>query len=402
MRIKGVLFLLTLVSYSFAQSADERIKERIDSLKLTIETQYNDEVRSAVYELIGNFGGKTSKAISQYLIYKEELDSVFAANNTPREFALAAVSLTYFNAFYDDDTGCEGPFKMRYNVAKSIGLHISNYVDERRNVLKAADAFCKELNSIYFKSDDWRVAYAVYCSGTIEWQKAKMNSEDMENDFWLINGFLPTVHKAAYPMLIAANYIADYYWVHGIEVNVKQIKTQVVEIKKYTTLNQLAHKLNLDVDTLRQLNPIYKKDIIPESHKQYTLVLPAYKVEEFIALGDEVYNYTKAEEVVKPDQVILEPVNSNKEPEVKQEETKTAEIAKKQLIYRVKKGDYLGLIADLYDCRISEIRSWNGIRGNIIDINQKLVIFIDEADYNKYKHINTMTAVEKRRAAAMD
>ena len=132
------------------------------------------------------------------------------------------------------------------------------------------------------------------------------------------------------------------------------------------------------------------------------MVLPAYKVEEFIALGDEVYNYTKAEEVVKPDQVILEPVNSNKEPEVKQEETKTAEIAKKQLIYRVKKGDYLGLIADLYDCRISEIRSWNGIRGNIIDINQKLVIFIDEADYNKYKHINTMTAVEKRRAAAMD
>lgn len=402
MRIRVFFILISFSGLAIAQSNDENIQQRIDSLKLNIETQYNEDVRSAVYELIGNFGGKTSKAISQYLIHKEELDSIFITNNTPQEFALAALSLTYFNPFFDDETGCEGPFKMRYNVAKSGGLHISNYVDERRDLLKSAEAFCKELNQIYFKADDWKTAYTVYCSGIIEWQKAKLNSADMENDFWLINSFLPTVYKAAYPKLIAANYIAKYYWVHGIEVDVNQSETKEVVIEKYTTLYQLATKLEMDYDLLKKLNPIYKKDIVPESLRQYRVVLPKEKADLFAELGEEVYNYEKPEEVVNPEQVVLEPVGSDKDPEVKEEIEEPAKPVTKQLVYRVKKGDYLGLIADIYDCRISDIRRWNSLRSTRIDVNQRLVIIKNQENYDKYKNVNSLTMAQKKSLAAKD
>ena len=56
----------------------------------------------------------------------------------------------------------------------------------------------------------------------------------------------------------------------------------------------------------------------------------------------------------------------------------------------VKKGEFLGSIATMYDVSVGQLRSWNGISGNLIKEGQTLVI------YDKTKQIATETkAVEK-------
>jgi len=43
--------------------------------------------------------------------------------------------------------------------------------------------------------------------------------------------------------------------------------------------------------------------------------------------------------------------------------------------YRVKSGDYLGKIARKFDVRVSQIKSWNGLRSNNLKIGQRLTIY---------------------------
>jgi len=41
----------------------------------------------------------------------------------------------------------------------------------------------------------------------------------------------------------------------------------------------------------------------------------------------------------------------------------------------VRSGETLGGIAARYRCRVSDLRDWNGIRGNLIRVGQKLVVY---------------------------
>ena len=65
----------------------------------------------------------------------------------------------------------------------------------------------------------------------------------------------------------------------------------------------------------------------------------------------------------------------------------------------VKKGDGLLLIADLFDCRVSDIRKWNGMKKDNIFKGQKLKIKVPKNKAAVYKKINTMTTAQKKKLA---
>ena len=53
-------------------------------------------------------------------------------------------------------------------------------------------------------------------------------------------------------------------------------------------LGQVASTLNIPIETLRDLNPQYKLDIIPATKRSYALRLPARYTSEFIANEKEI------------------------------------------------------------------------------------------------------------------
>ena len=52
----------------------------------------------------------------------------------------------------------------------------------------------------------------------------------------------------------------------------------------------------------------------------------------------------------------------------------------KTIIYEVKRGDYLGKIADEYNCKVKDIIMWNDKKNTNIKTGDRLKIYVD-ADY---------------------
>jgi membrane-bound lytic murein transglycosylase D len=68
-------------------------------------------------------------------------------------------------------------------------------------------------------------------------------------------------------------------------------KTDTVMVNKNVHLEQVAEVVGINIDLLRSLNPMYRRDIIPGATEAYALRLPLTEVGKFIELQDSVYNY---------------------------------------------------------------------------------------------------------------
>ena len=124
-------------------------------------------------------------------------------------------------------------------------------------------------------------------------------------------------------------------------------------------LGQIASTIDIPIETLRQLNPQYKLDIIPATTKPYTLVLPQRNITQYIANEPAIF--------AKDSAYLKEYINP-------------ANIEKKRAqgsgtIYIVKKGDTLGHIARRYHVTTSQLMRWNNIRNpRTLRIGQRLRI----------------------------
>ena len=57
------------------------------------------------------------------------------------------------------------------------------------------------------------------------------------------------------------------------------------------------------------------------------------------------------------------------------------------IYYTVKSGDVVGLIADWFDVRTSDLQYWNNIKRNMIRVGQKLVIYVPKAKADHYRAV---------------
>jgi membrane-bound lytic murein transglycosylase D len=107
------------------------------------------------------------------------------------------------------------------------------------------------------------------------------------------------------------------------------------------------------VSEVAQLNPQYRKELIPGGvDGGWPLVLSVDAVGPFLAALPEALEW-----------------ETDRTPEVSFEPEVT--------VYRVKSGDVLGTIAGKHGVSIRELRSWNGLRGDMIRVGQKLYIHAD-------------------------
>jgi LysM repeat protein len=61
------------------------------------------------------------------------------------------------------------------------------------------------------------------------------------------------------------------------------------------------------------------------------------------------------------------------------------------LVYSVKKDDNLGYISQWFHCKVSEIRRWNELNGNFIDIDQELLVYVHKNDFADFVRFNYLS-----------
>jgi membrane-bound lytic murein transglycosylase D len=163
------------------------------------------------------------------------------------------------------------------------------------------------------------------------------------------------------PAFLATMYIFEYAEEHGFQPphpRTTYFETDTIHPKKMLTFEQISQVTGVEKEMLQFLNPSYKLDVIPfVEDESYSLRLPRNRTGLFVNNEEAIYGYAQALEE-------------------KKEETSPSLVQPESTVrYRVRRGDYLGKIAERYGVGVSQIKRWNNMRSNNLRIGQRLIIY---------------------------
>jgi membrane-bound lytic murein transglycosylase D len=136
-------------------------------------------------------------------------------------------------------------------------LTVNRFVDERRDPIKASEAAAKLLKHNYERLGNWPMAVTAYNHGTAGMLRAKEEMGGYEAVFESYNGPLfKFASRNFYSEFLAARHVAKNHtqYFSDVRLNRTQEAREVVT-KGQTSIAELSRRYEVDLDTLRTLNP---------------------------------------------------------------------------------------------------------------------------------------------------
>jgi membrane-bound lytic murein transglycosylase D len=367
---------------------DEEVSFNLDTdllksrlVKLDAKSPFNIEYSKGLENIIKSYLKNRPRsyerlmAISEY--YFPMFEEHLAKYNVPLEIKYLAVIESALNPRAKSRVGATGLWQFMYPTGKQYNLEVNSYVDERSDPLKATEAACKYLTSLYNIFGDWDLVLASYNAGPGNVTKAIRRSNGYKN-YWNIRKNLPGETQAYNPTFLATMYIYEYAKEHGIKAKkapLTYFETDTVMVKRQMSFKQIAQLLEVPVSQLQFLNPIYKLDVIPyTTEKAHFLRLPKNKIGLYTSNEQAIYAYIDHEDSKRERPHYIAPVRETAIARnyVKPDYKKKSVIATKT--YIVKRGDNLGAISNKYDVSVADLKQWNRIKGNNVMVGQRIKI----------------------------
>ena len=335
---------------------------RLNRINSFIPLQFNRYVKNDIIHYTEKIPNTTARILGLAPYYLPQFEEIFDEFDMPKELKAMAVIESALNAKAVSRARAKGMWQFIYTTGRRYGLNITSFVDERFDPVTACRAAAQYLKDSYMIFGDWQLAIASYNCGTGNVNKAIRRSGG-KTDFWEIYPYLPRETRGYIPAFIAALYVLQYYPEHGIVPAQVSLPAHIdtIHVNKMLHFQQVSDNIGIPMDVLRELNPQYLHDIIPGTERQYVLRLP--------------YNYTGP--FVEKEQVIYaykDTVFFSETAITKIKESGSSESGGR-IVHRVKKGETLGGIASRYHTSVANIKRWNGLRGNTIQVGQRLVIY---------------------------
>ena len=354
----GLLNIHGYAPDSIPEFSEEVIRKRLEMLdRLTpMELSYNRDVHNFINLYANKKRILTSRVLGLSEMYFPMFEELFDKYEIPYEMRYLAIVESALNPQAKSWAGATGIWQFMYPTGKMYGLRVSSYYDERMDPYQATEAACKYLSYLHGLYDDWNLALAAYNSGPGNVNKAIRRSGGGKKDFWEIQQRLPRETQSYIPAFIAVNYVMAFAAEHNlypIEPSMTYFQTDTLYITRELKFDQIEAFTSVDEETLAFLNPSFRRNVIPQDGHRHILRLPYEAIGEFIANEEEIYNYNEGEPQAVDGYITQEEV----------------------LYHRVRNGDVLGVIAEKYGVGLSQLRSWNGIRGNMIRVGERLVIY---------------------------
>ena len=368
--------------------------ERIKAIPSYMPLTYNKIVRNFIHVYTVKKRENLAAILGLKDYYFPVFEEVLDMYNLPLELKYVPVIESALNPGAVSRAGATGLWQFIYGTGRLYGLTINSYIDERRDPLKASHAACQFFNDLYEMFDDWMLVIAAYNCGPTNVYKAMRRSG--RKDYWGIYYYLPRETRGYVPAFIAAMYAMTYYEDHHIQpiqINLPLARDTIM-INKTIHLKQVSTVLGIPYQQLKDMNPQYRRSIVPGDHQPHEVCLPISYTGNFLQLQDSVYAY-KRDVFIEDNVIQKEPASSSRS---SYQHTPPSGNYKK-LYYTVKAGDNLGFIAEWYNVKASDLRYWNNIRGSFIRAGDKLVIYVPGNKINHYKPVNSLTFEQKQKRA---
>lgn len=347
--------------------------------------------------------------LNRYAEYKGLILPILEEHEMPEEFIYLAMIESGLNPKAYSKANASGMWQFIYSTGKKYGLSRDWYKDERRDPVKATHAACKYLKDLYTLFDNWYLTLAAYNCG--EGRVLRASKLHQTYDFWQMHS-LPRETRNYIPYFLSAAIIARTPKAYGFKVpNVEPFRYETITLEKSADIAVLARVAGLKPNVLREYNPELRQSATP-SEGSYILKLPVGKKDGFLVAwnaipeeerfapqfvvhrvryGESLWTISKKYSVSIHDLAAVNKIRNRNKVRVGQKLNVPLKGGRtwgngenggpsghSKRVYRVKRGDTLGQIAEDHGTRASKIRRWNNMKygSHLIHPGQKLVIWV--------------------------
>ena len=387
-----------------------------------------------VFSYVEVFQGRLREYIQDSLArgarYMPMIQSVFRAEGLPLDLAYIPIIESSFKMNAVSKASAKGPWQFMKPTAKEHGLKTDWFIDERSDPEKATVAAAKYLKALSkMFNGDWNLVLAAYNGGPGRVSRA-MKKSGM-SDFWELSAtskYLPKETREYVPLIMAAMIIGRNPAQYGFEaITAEAHQYEKVAMPRAVDLRRVAEWAGTTVDEIQALNPELRRWTTPVKYPNYEVKVPvgtAGRLSEKLADASPAdfsafkwYTARKGETLatvarrfgvartdvaeannlsakarLRPGQEVIIPRAQATLLAARTERTAPSAVASRniagpaespafatpaqivRITYKVKRGDTLSSIAELFDTTVAKIKTWNRLSGNRIAPGSKLKI----------------------------
>ena len=345
----------------------EVIEDRFNCMETGIPLTFNNRVYSFIQYFAVKDREYTRMILERQNIYFPIFEEMLRKHDMPEDLKYLSIVESGLNPGAISRVGAVGLWQFMPYTGRSYGLRQDWYIDERMDPYEATEAACKYLKSLYSMFGDWELAMAAYNSGPGNVRKAIRRS-GYKKTFWEIYRYLPRETRSYVPQYYAIYYVLNHTEDHNFlpVEHTYMVEFDTVQIRQFADLKILAKDLEICPEDIKSLNPGIKRLAISDNAKGYAVRLPVEAAVRFRESRTEfLANAAKSKQHFE--KLARNSVGST--------------YGRDKVIYRVRSGDVLGTIAQKFNVRVSDLRKWNGIRGSMIRVGQKMDIWVNPSAF---------------------
>lgn len=344
----------------------EEIKARFKKMSSPIPLQYNEHVKAYIDLYAVRKRQLTSTIIGLTQLYFPLFEKILDQQGLPLEFKYLSVIESALNPLAVSKCGATGLWQFMYETGRQYNLNINSFVDERKDPYASTVAACKYFKDMYSIYHDWLLVIAAYNCGAGNVNRAIARSGG-KMDFWEISRYLPQETRGYVPAFIAVHYLMNHTKEHNLTATPPPItffEVDTVQVTNKVTFEQISSFLDVPVNVVQYLNPVYKRNVIPAVGNSYKLRLPSKKAVLFAANSEALYKKIAEQEMVAEKETTVD------EPGIAYEYV-TRELKK---VHLVRKRENIVSIARSYHCSVAELKRWNHLKTSKVHPGQKLMV----------------------------
>ncbi|KAA0892165.1 LysM peptidoglycan-binding domain-containing protein [Oryzomonas rubra] len=218
-----------------------------------------------------------SRWLSRSSRYIPMMKEILKREGMPEDLVYVAMIESGFHLQARSVANAVGPWQFISGTGRRYSLRIDQWIDERKDPLKATVAAALYLKELYgMFNGDWYLAAAGYNAG----ENKILRAISMYNtsDFWELSrgSYLKRETKEYVPKLLAAAIIAKDPARYGFSdvAYLSPIEFDIVKIPSRTDLELVAKLTGTTYETIKELNPDLRHWSTPPNYPDYELKVP--------------------------------------------------------------------------------------------------------------------------------
>lgn len=196
--------------------------------------------------------------------YRKLIDKALEEQQLPKGLAYLPVIESAYDPTLTSRAGAHGIWQFMPDTAREYGLRVDWWVDDRADPERATRAAARYLRDLYKQFNDWPLALAAYNCGP--GRVRRKLQETGAKTFWelLEQSALPKETRGYVPTFYATLIIATDPGTYGFKLREPvDLQESAVELEGPLSLRYLAEVAGVNVDVLEELNPSFRRGIVP-------------------------------------------------------------------------------------------------------------------------------------------